>query len=195
MTDDARFKQAIGPFRMARGAARSAQASARVSAVIVPAGAGFLAGMATPDLDITTLGIGWHRFFLFHSAIGLEVLKRFYQYYQRFLRGGHPMLAKAAGAALSGMAAGVGVHLAVDGTLQGHRAVIFPFFGSLVDGTLVDDNLWLLGNSLWAFKISHDVFVQTFSDDLPKAKRWVEEHFGCFKNEEGAKCLLTALKR
>jgi hypothetical protein len=41
----------------------------------------------------------------------------------------------------------VGCHLLLD--VFQPKAVIFPFFGSLVEGTLVDDNLWLLGNALW----------------------------------------------
>ena len=50
----------------------------------------------------------------------------------------------------AGLAFGVGCHLLLD--VCQPKAVIFPFFGFLVEGSLVDDNLWLLGNAVWCFK-------------------------------------------
>jgi hypothetical protein len=79
------------------------------------------------------------------------------------------------GVAAGGLAFGVGCHLLVD-TLQ-PKAVVFPFFGSLVEGTLIDDNLWLLGNAVWCFRISHDLFALALGDDLPKVKAYVQENF------------------
>lgn len=70
---------------------------------------------------------------------------------------------------------GVGVHLMID--VFQPKAVIFPFIGSLVSGTLVDDNIWLIGNSLWAFKIGHDLMVLTVADELEIAKAWVKKKF------------------
>jgi len=97
-----------------------------------------------PDLDIRLLGIGKHRYFLFHSAIV-------------------PLIALWASAKLRnisiigyltrlfaiGFLAGVGVHLLTD-VLQ-FKAVMFPFVGSLIDGTSIDDRLWEGGNALVCF--------------------------------------------
>lgn len=150
------------------------------ASVLVPVGLwGFNEGFTAPDLDIRLLGIGNHRFFLFHSAIGLVILR---QLYRRWLTTNERPDAwtsrvqkKVAGALLGSYAVGVGIHLAID-ALQ-PKAVIFPFFGSLIDGTLVDDNIWLLANSAWAFRISHDIFVIALGDELETAKTYVRERF------------------
>ena len=48
--------------------------------ILVPSGLwGLSKGIAAPDLDIRLLGIGKHRFFLFHSALGLVVLGKLYR--------------------------------------------------------------------------------------------------------------------
>ena len=134
-------------------------------------------GLAFPDLDISLLGIGNHRYFLFHSAWGLVILKKFYEAWLKNTEGvPQTFMQKAAGTALAGMAVGVGIHLLVD-VFQPH-AINFPFIGSLIDGTMIDDNLWLLGNSLWAFKISRDLFILCHSQDLSQAKEIVNDNFG-----------------
>ena len=150
--------------------------------VLTPVGMfGLWEGFAAPDWDISTLGIGYHRFFLFHSAIGLAVLRRFHQKWQAHLAqtdnsfGGRAKQ-KLAGALLGAGAAGVGLHLLVD--VFQPKSVVFPFFGSLIEGTLVDDNIWLLGNSLWAFKISRDVFTLVLADEAAVAKKYAEQQFG-----------------
>ena len=150
--------------------------------VLTPVGMfGLWEGFAAPDWDISTLGIGYHRFFLFHSAIGLAVLRRFHRQWQAHLAQTDNSLAgrvkqKLAGALLGAGAAGVGLHLLVD--VFQPKSIVFPFFGSLIEGTLVDDNLWLLGNSLWAFKISRDVFTLVLADEAAVAQNYVERQFG-----------------
>ena len=150
--------------------------------VLTPVGMfGLWEGFAAPDWDITTMGIGYHRFFLFHSAIGLAVLRRFHRQWQAHLAQtdnsfGGQVKQKLAGALLGAGAAGVGLHLLVD--VFQPKSVVFPFFGSLVEGTLVDDNLWLLGNSLWAFKISRDVFTLVLADEAAVARNYAEQQFG-----------------
>ena len=74
------------------------------------------------------------------------------------------------------VAAGVGIHLLVD--VFQPKSIVFPFFGSLVEGTLVDDNIWLLGNSLWAFRISHEVFSLVLADEMTLAKDFASQRFG-----------------
>lgn len=149
--------------------------------VLVPVGMwGLNTGMVFPDKDIRLLGIGRHRFFLFHSALGLVMLRHFYNQWHQNI-GDNPTWfertkLKIAGTALGTAAMGVGVHLLID-TFQ-PKSVVFPFFGSLVNGTLVDDNIWLLGNSLWAFKIGHDVFALSMAKELEAAKQFVSEYFG-----------------
>lgn len=148
--------------------------------VLVPVGLfGLAHGLSFPDLDIPLLGIGYHRFFLFHSALGLVALRYFYR--QWVEKQAYPdqwtsrVKKKLGGALLGSFAVGVGVHLAID--VFQPKAVIFPFIGSLVDGTLVDDNIWLIGNSLWAFKVAHDVFVLSLANELRDAKEFVKRQF------------------
>lgn len=152
------------------------------AAVILPAGMwGLWQGLHAPDLDISILGIQNHRYFLFHSAIGLAMLRYFYRaWINRELATGPVQRSaqKVTGAILGGVALGVAVHLAID--VFQPKSVVFPFFGSLVEGTLIDDNLWLLGNSLWAFKIAHDVFALAFADELATAKAYVGREFAPF---------------
>lgn len=149
--------------------------------VLVPVGMwGLGTGLGLPDVDIRMLGIGNHRFFLFHSALGLVVLRHFYNAWQQSI-GDDPswtnrVKMKVTGTALGTLAMGVGVHLLID-TFQ-PKSVVFPFFGSLINGTLVDDNIWLLGNSLWAFKIGHDVFALSMAQEMQAAKQFVSDHFG-----------------
>ncbi|HHV61703.1 MAG TPA: hypothetical protein GXX51_03565, partial [Firmicutes bacterium] len=119
------------------------------ASVLIPIGLwGFTEGFPAPDLDIKILGIGNHRFFLFHSALGLVILRHLYRLWveknEKPEKWVSHVRRKVAGMLLGGYAVGVGVHLAID--VFQPKAVIFPFFGSLIDGTMVDDNIWLLGN-------------------------------------------------
>ncbi len=157
----------------------SGYAMAKTS-VLVPCGLfGITQGFNFPDYDISILGIGNHRFFLFHSAIGLAVLRYFYRGWVESTKNPHSwpqrVPKKITGALLGSFAVGVGLHLTVD--LFQPKSIHFPFFGSLVNGTLVDDNIWLLGNSLWAFYIANDVFVLTLGSELETAKAFVRDYF------------------
>lgn len=150
------------------------------AAVLVPVGLwGLKHGMPFPDTDISLLGIGNHRFFLFHSALGLVVLRYLHkQWLQKLDKENFKdrVTKKVSGALLGSFSIGVGVHLAID--VFQPKSIVFPLFGSLVDGTLVDDNIWLLGNSLWAFKIGKDVFSLTLADEIEQAKIYVKGKFG-----------------
>ena len=97
-----------------------------------------------PDLDIKLLGIGKHRYFLFHSAIIPLVAV----WLHRKIRS-VPVLGIIAVAFVVGFLAGVGVHLVTD--VFQKTKIYFPFIGTLVDGTSVDDRLWEGGNALLCF--------------------------------------------
>lgn len=151
-------------------------------AVIIPVGSALLgSGFKFPDKDISILGIANHRFFLFHSAIGVYILKKVYDNYLLHISSTKKndnisnIVKKAAGTALSGFAAGVGIHLLVD--VFQPKSIVFPFIGSLIDGTLIDDSIWLLSNSLYCFKIAKDVFVIAWGDDLEVVKEYVRKNF------------------
>ncbi|NLV91720.1 MAG: hypothetical protein GX030_04910 [Firmicutes bacterium] len=150
-------------------------------AVLVPSGLwGLSKGLVAPDLDIRLLGIGNHRFFLFHSALGLVALRKLYRMWVQSTEDKNHLwpyrvVHKVTGTVLGAYAVGVGIHLAVD--VFQPKAVIFPFFGSLVKGTLIDDRLWLLGNSLWAFQIANDLFALVLADEVETARTYVAETF------------------
>ena len=142
------------------------------AATAAAAGIGSWLGYGFPDTDIGLLGIGNHRFFLFHSAIGLQLLRTLYASWAKD-RGSVPdpnVADRIAAAALSALSFGVGLHLLVD--VFQPKSVIFPFIGSLVDGTLIDDNVWLLLNSVWAFKTGLELLPlavgKTESDNFAK---------------------------
>lgn len=149
-------------------------------AVLVPTGLFALStGYHLPDKDISILGIGNHRFFFFHSGISVWMIRKVYEAYLA-RQGDSQSLQDRVVRAILGVAAGtlafgVGCHLVID-TFQ-PKSVVFPFFGSLLDGTMIDDNLWLLGNAVWCFKMSHDLFVLALGDDLPKVKTYVNRTF------------------
>ncbi len=156
--------------------------------VLVPTGwFGLTRGMMAPDLDIRYLGIGRHRFFLFHSSIGLFILRKLYLEWLKSTEEASDYWVfrnarrKAAGALLGSFALGVGIHLAID--VFQPKAVIFPFIGSLVKGTLVDDRVWLMGNSLWAFQISHDIFSLVLAEEMDAAKAFASRYFDGMTSE------------
>lgn len=149
--------------------------------VLLPAG--YFAvdfGCRFPDLDIAHLGIGAHRYFLYHSGIGVWVLKKLHQAARAYV--GEPsgslgdlVVRKMMGVALGAGAFGVGVHLLVD-TFQ-PKAVIFHGIGSLVNGTLVDDRVWLLANALWCFQMSHEFFVLAVGEEMAVVREKVPALF------------------
>ncbi len=96
-----------------------------------------------PDADISILGIRYHRFFLFHSAIVPFVL---YLLFWNVRRG---LPAEIVSLFLSGFALGVGAHLLTD--IVPRKAVNFLVAGTLVPGTYVDDRLWIVGHMLLGF--------------------------------------------
>lgn len=155
-------------------------AAAAEVGVLVPVGLwGLTEGIQTPDLDISLLGIGNHRFFFFHSVLGLVVLRYFFNKWQQVGSSSQQLISRFGGKVMGTLgtyAVGVGIHLLID-TFQ-LKSITFPFFGSLVDGTLVDGNIWLLGNSLWAFKIGRDVFSLVLADELQAARQYVVSKFG-----------------
>jgi hypothetical protein len=79
---------------------------------------------------------------------------------------------------------GLGIHLLADGSFgvfDGEKAVVWGIPGigkieTLVEGTMMDDNLYLLGNSLWAFKIAKDIIVVTYAKELELAKKFVSKY-------------------
>jgi len=169
--------------RWERGVINAAKVGVLVPSTLV----GFTAGFGFPDKDITLLGIGSHRYWLFHSAFGVWILERLYKAYLARQNENKSILDSAArkilGVIGGGAAWGVGVHLAID--IFQPKSIVFPFFGSLVDGTLVDDRIWLLGNSAWCFKIGHDFFALGLGDDFDKVKSYIKQTFISPLQEEG----------
>lgn len=146
--------------------------------IMVPAGIwSFSQFSSFPDLDISTLGIGNHRFFLFHSAAIVWALKKIYDARLARTAESEKTSDKVVDRILGVMAAsgawGVGIHLALD--VFQPKSVVFPFIGSPVEGTLVDDNIWLMGNSLYCFHLGNQMFALALGNDLPRVKSFVKE--------------------
>ena len=127
------------------------------AAVLVPVGLwSFSEAYSFPDMDISILGIGNHRFFLFHSGAAAWVIKRIYEANFGEQTEDEPfgtrIWRKVFGVAAASSVFAIGCHLTID-TLQ-PKSISFPQIGSLIEGTLVDDNIWLLSNALYCFKVS-----------------------------------------
>jgi hypothetical protein len=101
---------------------------------LVAVAAGAAACFGFPDLDIPLLGIGNHRYFLFHSAAAPVALYTLLRPSRR--ERGRLVLAVVTAA----FAVGVGVHLFTDAFQT--KPVVFPFAKTLVRGTSLDDRLW-----------------------------------------------------
>lgn len=104
-----------------------------------------------PDLDIRLLGIGAHRNFLFHSVLLVAAL--FFLVRGLDARKGLNLFLMSV---VAGCGLGIGAHLLAD-VFQSHP-VKFPFIGSLVGGTSMDDRLWLGLNSLGSALLSLAIF-------------------------------------
>jgi hypothetical protein len=144
--------------------------------VILPTAlAGISTGNIIPDLDIRVMGLGWHRYFLSHSALGAHLLKRFWESHNDFVsRNPDDKTGKLVGTFLAAGALSLGIHLLADGSFgifDGEKAVVWGIPGigkvdTLIEGTLIDDNLYLLGNSIWAFKTAKDILVITYAKEV-----------------------------
>jgi hypothetical protein len=100
-----------------------------------------------PDLDISILGIGLHRYFLFHSAIFpiiVFIITGFFKKPQFIL-----IILKSFCGAFS---TAIGVHLFTD--IWQNTAVYFPFIGTLVKGTSIDDRIWIIVNMIVCFVLA-----------------------------------------
>ena len=117
----------------------------------------FVSFIKFPDLDISILGIGWHRFFLFHSAV-LPVLMYFIIKKRDFIR----LFRLLLNGFCLGLSLAIGVHLFSD--MFQSKPVMFPFVHSLVNGTSVDDRLWLATNSILSFWVSKQMIKKSLPD-------------------------------
>ncbi len=117
-----------------------------VAAISLIAGVAIFAAVTFrfPDLDIKLLGIGKHRYFLFHSAIVPLLVLWISRSLQQIAIVGFILTIF-----IGGFLAGVGVHLVTD--VFQTAPVKFPFVGSLIDGTSIDDRLWEGINAIVCF--------------------------------------------
>ena len=160
------------------------------AAILVPVGLWSMSEAFTwPDSDISLLGIGNHRFFLFHSGAAAWVIKRIYEAnfgsQQKEEPFGTRVWRKVFGVASATSVFAIGCHLTID--VFQPKSVIFPGIGSLIDGTLVDDNIWLFGNALYCFKIADDLYSLALGDDYKRVKLFVKERFLIPLKEGGAR--------
>jgi len=141
-------------------------------------------GIVLPDLDIKLLGIGWHRYFLFHSAAASWLLKKFCESYKVWVEQdkASPVFTKIIGAIGAFGAVGVGLHLMKDAIIDGDKSIVFGIpglfkIGTLLKGTSIDDDLWLISNGLYAFKYGRDILVLAFGEDIEAIKQFVNREF------------------
>lgn len=174
--------------------------SIKIPLLVIFSITGFALSINFPDLDISIFGIGMHRFFLFHSAIIpllllviLKIIVKPEDTVEMIVTG-----------FLGSFSLGIGIHLFFD--LFQAKAVMFPFIGSLVDGTSLDDRIWLIVNILVCLLISgllyrkafrllgigkpakEPVFAQmkkTVDVDLNRMKRKIRPEFEIYSDSRG----------
>ena len=85
------------------------------------------------------------------------------------------VIRKIFGVAAASSAFAIGCHLTID--VFQPKSVVFPGIGSLLDGTLVDDNVWLFGNAIYCFKVADHLYALALGEDYERVKQFVIEHF------------------
>jgi len=150
------------------------------AAVLIPVGTwAFSEAISFPDFDISMLGIGNHRFFLFHSAAAAWALKTLYEANFDTIPEeeslANRVIRKIFGVAAASSAFAIGCHLTID--VFQPKSVVFPGIGTLVNGTLVDDNVWLFGNAVYCFKVANHLYALALGDDYQRVKGFVKDHF------------------
>ena len=117
---------------------------------------GFVLSINFPDLDISIFGIGLHRFFLFHSSL----IPLFLLIISKIIFKLDDTIEMIVIGFLGSFSFGIGVHLFTD--VFQTKAIMFPFIGSLIDGTSVDDRIWLIVNILVCLLISGLLYKKAF---------------------------------
>jgi len=161
---------------------------------------GLVLSINFPDRDISIFGIGLHRFFLFHSAI-IPLLILIIS--KIIFKLGDTIEMVVIGF-LGSFSFGIGVHLFTD--VFQTKAIMFPFIGSLVDGTSLDDRIWLIVNisvcllitvllykkafRLLGFKkpVKEPVFAKmekTINEELNKIKIKIRSEFEVYVDGQG----------
>lgn len=162
-------------------------------------GSGIWCGVMVPDWDISQLGIGYHRNFLYHSTVPayaaqkarkvvFEKLKVYNERKGYLSENKIELIDKAAALYVAGFALGQAGHFIADATWQGSKSILWRIPGifdlkdftgsnSLVGGTLIDDHLWLFGNTIWALKIAWEELKYALGKDNPmiKVMAWIGE--------------------
>lgn len=112
---------------------------------------GFSLGLPFPDKDISWLGIGSHRNFLFHGPLLAVVV------WQLHKRG---KLGKITAALIAGFLMGMATHLFIDTFIDTGGTIRFFIFGSLIPGTRWDDWLWTGCSSLACLATSIRITIE-----------------------------------
>ena len=100
-----------------------------------------------PDLDIKIFGIGMHRFFLFHSSIFPLIVFKISKLIKR-----SDILDIIISSFSGSFSIAIGFHLFTD--LFQKTAIYFPFIGSLIKGTSIDDRIWTFLNMIICILLS-----------------------------------------
>lgn len=145
-------------------------------------------GVAFPDLDLVApgIGIGGHRWAVTHSALAAWIGKKGLETIDRYVTSdvARKIMKEVTASAAVGFSIGLSFHLLKDALWDAEQSVRFnlPFVGgsgTIIDGTYLDDDLWLGTNGLYAAKATKDILLMGFGDDartvVAAFRRWREE--------------------
>ena len=139
---------------------------------------GIYLGREIPDKDIKYLGIGKHRNVFFHSIVPTIIIRLLAKFMFRVIDavyakmgdndGGKDALAlirNNLGVMAGGLSVGIALHLLQDGLLEPSGVVRGPGFNTIISGTTLDDQAFLVVNAFFSFLLG-----KTFMHDLAARK-------------------------
>lgn len=146
---------------------------ARLLSYFISFSTGVVAGYSFPDKDIGWLGIGKHRNIFTHSVLPLIFIKLLAQLLLRIINKTELYLEESnderdiletlkivknhLGALALGTSVGVGSHLIIDGVFQPGGTIRGPGFNTIIHGTTVDDQAFLLINSFFCILLGYEI--------------------------------------
>lgn len=136
---------------------------------------GIYLGQAIPDQDIKYLGIGNHRNVFTHSVVPLICIKLLAKFMFRvvgavYAKVGDDVRGKDTlvlirnnlGAIAGGVSVGIAAHLLQDGILEPSGTIRGPGFNTLISGTTLDDQAFLVVNSFFSCLFGRTFVTSSF---------------------------------
>ena len=144
--------------------------------------AGIYLGQAIPDKDIKYLGIGKHRNVFTHSIVPTIIIRLLAKFMFRVIdavyakmgdndkgKDALALIRNNLGVMAGGISVGIALHLLQDGLLEPSGTIRGPGFNTIISGTTLDDQAFLVVNAFFSLLLGK-TFTTTSSHDLAARK-------------------------